>query len=126
SARMKTVRSRCGLTAGRLKWQRSPVEPGVVLRRLLHVLPCRLELVERLFLHPLAGCRDPPFDLRESAEKFVVGAAQRGLGLDPKLPRQVGDCEEQIAQLFFDGLVAQVTRVTQVTRVARVARVGEV
>ena len=45
---------------------------------------------------------DPLFHRREALPELVVGSTERGLGLDAKLPRQVRDREEEIANLLFN------------------------
>ncbi len=55
---------------------------------LLGGIPQRIHLGQVAVLRPLAPCRQLRFDGVEPAGEFGVGAAQRGLRIDPEVPRR--------------------------------------
>jgi len=61
----------------------------------------RLELLERQVAHSLALVRDLALDIVETLLELVVRQPERRLGLDAELAGEVGDGEEQVADLFL-------------------------
>src|SRR3954453_9799146 len=73
-----------------------------VSRLALESLPLRLERLEACGLHRLAAVSEAPLQLGEACQEFVVRAAKGRFGLDPQLPREVGNRKEQVANLFLE------------------------
>src|SRR5215210_2959126 len=82
--------------------ERSSILPllALLLSLLFRLLPERFHLVER---RPVKGAPLPrklALDVLKAATKFSVGQFQRGLRFRLEVARDVGDGEQQIAQLF--------------------------
>src|SRR5437899_6004954 len=64
-------------------------------------LPLFFQLVQRHLSHRAARLRDGAFERPEARTELVVRLAQRSLGLDAQLARQVRDRKQQVAHLFL-------------------------
>src|SRR6185436_1205803 len=73
----------------------SAIRPG------LDALPLGFHLLQRDLAHHATVRLERRFDRLESARELLVGLAQRALGLDAKLSRQVGDREQQVAHFLL-------------------------
>src|ERR1051325_3031568 len=67
---------------------------------LFRFLPERLHLVYGRGVKGTTARLKPALDVAEAAAKFAIGQLQRGLRLGPQMARDIGDGEEQVAQLF--------------------------
>ena len=67
----------------------------------LHPLPERFQLLDRAFARSAARGGEQRLEPAEAPLELGVGAAERGLRLDPELPGEVDAGEEQIADLVL-------------------------
>lgn len=68
--------------------------------------PEGIHLVQREVVQAAAGLSRAAFDRVEAALELVAGTAQRRLGLDAQMAREIRQREERVAQLLFEALLA--------------------
>src|SRR5947209_5998976 len=73
--------------------------------RTFRFLPEFFHLIECRLIKCAPARFESLFDVAEAATEFAVGELQSGFGFDAEVARNVGDGEEQVAQLFTDALV---------------------
>src|ERR1041385_9138322 len=70
----------------------------------LHAPPLRLHRFERRLMHRFAAGLERLLEALEAGAELLVRLAQRRLGFDAQLAREVGDREEQVAHFLGDAL----------------------
>ena len=98
------------------RWTRERVRVG---RRLDRAVQAASISVERRVVHRSARALEPVLERVEPRGELVVGRAQRGLGLEAELAREIRDREEQVAQFLGGARRALVERLAQLARLPR-------
>ena len=74
---------------------------SIFLDRLCFVPEC-IHFFERRLRRRFAVLCETRFDMRETANEFAIGGAERSFRIELQMPRDVGHDEQHVAELFFN------------------------